>query len=318
VTDLVVIATSPAIDRIARSCVSVREGIVRTDAFLETPGGKGTHVAMVAQRLGADVALVAPAGGVPGRLFAELLDLEGLAPDLVPVNAATRGTYTLVDPERGDLFEIHEPPVRLESCEVEELVVRAIRVLNGASVVVIAGGLPRGAAADLHADLARAAHEAGATCIVDTSSAPALRKALHAGAPIVIPNLAEANAATGRVVGSDAPVPTIIQLGRELLELGGSTVVLTLGARGALIVHRDGEAWHVSAPPIGKRVNAVGCGDALVGGLAAALVDQQPLPDAIALGAAAAADKLTRLHSGQIDALVVREIAPRVELRRVA
>jgi fructose-1-phosphate kinase PfkB-like protein len=64
----------------------------------------------------------------------------------------------------------------------------------------------------------------------------------------------------------------------------------------------------------GRRVNAVGCGDALVAGLAAGLLEQRSLPDALALGAAAAADKLTRLHSGCIDAAIVRDIVGTVEV----
>lgn len=312
--DVVVIATSPAIDRIALAAGPVREGIVSTETFLETPGGKGTHVAMVARTLGVDVALVAPIGGLPGKLYTELLRSEQVHSDLVGVSAPTRGTYTLVDPERADIFEIHEPAVELDAAEAETIVRRAAAAFAGARVAVIAGGLPRSTSPDLHAQLVNAARAAGAACIVDTSSAEALRRALRAGADIAIPNLAEANETAGAAVAADAPAPELARLARGLLEQGGSAIVLTIGGRGSIIVDAEGGEWHVSAPVQRRARNAVGCGDALVAGVAAGLVEGRSLPGAVALGAAAAADKLSQLHSGRVDPQVVRRIVSHVEV----
>jgi fructose-1-phosphate kinase PfkB-like protein len=304
VADVVVISTSPAIDRIALAAGPVREGVVTTAEFLETPGGKGTHVAMVAGALGVDVALVAPVGGASGRFYAQALAEEPLTTELLTVGADTRGTYTLVDPERADLFEIHEPAADLAVTEVDALVGLAAMAFVGSRVAVIAGGLPHGASAELHARLVRAARDAAAISVVDTSSADALAAALHAGASVAVPNLAD-----------DAPDADLVRLARELLRQGGDAIVLTAGARGSFVACASGDAWHVNAPAVGRPRNAVGCGDAFVGGLACRLAAGRSVRDAVVLGAAAAADNLTRLHSGRVDASAVGKLVDQVEVR---
>jgi fructose-1-phosphate kinase PfkB-like protein len=72
-------------------------------------------------------------------------------------------------------------------------------------------------------------------------------------------------------------------------------VWLSLGADGSLLSTRDG-TWRLTPPPSRAIVNAVGCGDALVGGLAAGLVRGLDLLEAARLGTAAATDKLAWLH----------------------
>ncbi len=66
-------------------------------------------------------------------------------------------------------------------------------------------------------------------------------------------------------------------------------------------------------PEAGPVVNAVGCGDALIGGLVAGLAEGDSLATAAVLGVAAATDKLAHLHPGKIDAERVRALATQVE-----
>jgi ribokinase len=69
-------------------------------------------------------------------------------------------------------------------------------------------------------------------------------------------------------------------------------VLVTLGAAGALVVPRDGEAFEVRAPSV-EAVDAVGAGDAYNGAFAAALARGLPLPEA-AWQAVAAGSLATR------------------------
>src|SRR5918992_439942 len=255
---VVAVSTNPAIDRIALA-----------------------PAAMVAAALGARVRLVAPAGGA---LLGELLAAERVPAVLVPVAAPTRGTYTVVDPEVGDVLEVHEPSPTLGDDECEALVAAAAEAFAGAAVAVIAGSLPAGAPPDLHARLARAASAAGAFTVVDTSSAPALERALAKRPDLVTPNAAEAAA----LLGGAQPLEA---MARALRERGARAVWLSAGPDGSLLADGAG-VWHLAAPPPARVVNAVGCGDALVGGLAAGLARGLALLDAAALGVAAPTDKL--------------------------
>jgi len=78
-----------------------------------------------------------------------------------------------------------------------------------------------------------------------------------------------------------------------LLDRGVQTVILTLGARGAMIADADGQRL---VP--GFRVRAVdttAAGDIFNGALAVALAEDQPLVDAVRFAAAAAAISVTRM-----------------------
>lgn len=314
----VVIATSPAIDRIALVDGPVQEGILRTREFLETPGGKGTHVAMVAHALGAEVHLIAPTGGRSGAGFEELVSREQFKATTVPVAAHTRGTYTLVDPDRSDVFEVHEPPTRLTQTDVEALLDRATEALQGAKIAIAAGGVTAvDDRADLHARVVRAAHQSGAICVVDTSSPDALASALKAGADLAVPNLTEACQLLRCPADACAELGDLAAIACRVRDIGQANVVLTVGSRGSLLASRAGDLLHFEVPVPGRPVNAVGCGDALVGGMVTALLQGRELPDAVALGAAAAADKLTRLHSGRVDATAVREIEANVRVTKL-
>jgi 1-phosphofructokinase len=310
---VVAIATSPAIDRISLAHADVAEGIVRASDALETPGGKAVHAAMVARALGPRTHLVAPAGGRRGELLRDLLAEEGLEATLVDVAAETRATHTLVDAERGDLVEIHDPPAALRPAESEALIAAARQKTCFASVAVIAGGLPPTAPPDLHARLVARARSCGAFTILDTSSPEALEMALGAGPDLVKPNLAELSESLGEgpAAGRDAALAELAQLAERLRERGAASVWLSLGRRGSLLVSGAG-ALHFSAP-VERVVNAVGCGDALAGGLAAGIARGLDPADAAALGAAAAADKLGRLHSGRVERAGVERLLGRVE-----
>jgi fructose-1-phosphate kinase PfkB-like protein len=132
----------------------------------------------------------------------------------------------------------------------------------------------------------------------------------------VAPNLTEACAVLGldpdSAAGVDAPL-----VAARLRERGAGAVWLTLGARGSVFADDVG-CVRLTAPASERAVNAVGCGDALIGGFAAALVAGRPPREAIALGAAAATDKVAHLHPGRVDRAAVEALEPRVELTPVA
>jgi fructose-1-phosphate kinase PfkB-like protein len=278
----VAVSTNPAIDRVAR-IEGPAGGVAHATEFLETPGGKAIHAACVAAELGAPATVVTTAGGRNGELLLELLASEPL--EVVPVAVAgdTRGTYTLVG-DGGDLVEVHEPSAPLTEQEAGRLVA-ALASLSP-TVVAVCGSLPPGAPVDLHARLIVTAQVSGAFTILDCSTPDALAAALEAGPDLVAPNADEA---------------------RDVDPRGAAAVWLSLGPEGSVFTDAGGSV-RLPAPRPARVVNAVGCGDALVGGFAAGLIAGMEPREAAALGAAAAADKLGRLHPGRVERAAVEAL----------
>lgn len=306
------VATNPAIDRVAR-IGGPASGVVRAREALETPGGKAIHVAMVAAQLGAEAAVLTTAGGRDGDLLLDLLAAEpGVGSHAVRVAGGTRGTYTVVG-EAGDLLEVHEPAAPLAAEECDGLVAELRRLAAPAPIVAVCGSLPPGTAPDLHARLVEAARTAGCFTLLDCSTPEALVAALQAGPDLVAPNLAEARRLLGSERDGEPGAEELEQLAAALLERGAGAAWISLGAAGSLLAH-GGELVRLRAPAPPRPVNAVGCGDALLGGLAAGLAAGASLQRAAALGVAAATDKLGRLHPGRIGRERVLALRHEVEL----
>ena len=154
------VSTNPAIDRVAR-LGGPAAGVVKAAEFLETPGGKGAHVAMVAWELGAEVELLTTAGGRSGDLFLALLEDEDFPVHAVRVAGATRGTYTVVVDGEADVVEVHEPAGEFTAADADALVAALAAIAGDFDTVAICGSLPPGAPTDLHARLVTAARDRG-------------------------------------------------------------------------------------------------------------------------------------------------------------
>jgi 1-phosphofructokinase len=104
------------------------------------------------------------------------------------------------------------------------------------------------------------ARAAGVRVAVDASGA-ALAAAVDGGADLVKPNRDELAELVGRRIDS---VKDAIAAGREIRARTGGTVLVSLGADGALLLTETG-GWHAVSPAI-TPLNTTGAGDALLAG----------------------------------------------------
>jgi tagatose 6-phosphate kinase len=147
--------------------------------------------------------------------------------------------------------------------------------------------------------------------IVDTQG-QVLLESLKARPLVAKPNRKELGIALGLSVDTDSSLQSAMI---ELVERGAKNAVITLGADGAMAF--DGrEFWYVTSPKV-QAVNSVGSGDAFTAGLAAALVEEQPLPEACRLGAACGAANALTLMAGDVHAEDVKSLLEQTSVRRV-
>lgn len=151
--------------------------------------------------------------------------------------------------------------------------------------------MPPGAPADVLARLVQVAHDSGAICIVDTSSAGHLLTAADAGADVLKPNHHELLAAMG---GGD-----VLTAARALANRGGSVVYASLGAAGLLRVPPEGDVLHalLRRTLVG---NTTGAGDAAVAAIAASLAAESTPEDTLRLATAWSAAAVLHPLAGSI------------------
>jgi 6-phosphofructokinase 2 len=148
--------------------------------------------------------------------------------------------------------------------------------------VIGSGSLPPGVPEDFYARVARIAKARGSKAIMDTSG-KALLRVLEEGVFMVKPNLRELQ----ELIGSPMPDRRAqVAACRKLIAKGSAeSVVLTLGADGALLVTSD--ACYGAAPPKVEAISAVGAGDSFVGGMVWKLASGGSVPEAFRYGVAA-------------------------------
>jgi ribokinase len=165
-------------------------------------------------------------------------------------------------------------------------VTKARAALRGASALVMQLETPL----ETVQTAAELAARAGVPVILNPAPARKLPAALLKLVSILTPNETEAELLTGIRVESET---TAARAADKLRAKGVGTVIVTLGARGALVASADG-CILVPGFPV-KAVDTTAAGDVFNGALAVALAEGQPLAPAARFANAAAAISVTRL-----------------------
>jgi 1-phosphofructokinase len=304
---IVTVTPNPAIDRIVVVRGFRSAGINRATVERIDIGGKGINVARNLARLGCEVVATGILGTDAVGSVVPTLAASGIQTDFVGVPGDIRVNLKILDPASAEETEINEAGPFVSDGALQELLDKLARLARRCSVMVFSGSLPPGAPDDFYARCIRIAAAAGAKTVLDTAGAP-LKHGIGAAPDLVKPNQAEAQ----ELLGGPAVDP--VMAAPRLLEYGAQTVVLSLGAAGAVSASASG-IWRTTPPELAVR-NTVGAGDAMVAALAFALSRSLPAPDALrsatALSAAAAASAAPLAALELFD-----ELQPRITIQRV-
>ncbi|MGH9179080.1 MAG: 1-phosphofructokinase family hexose kinase, partial [Acidimicrobiales bacterium] len=231
-TELIVTVTpSPSVDRTLEVTALERGEVNRATAARVDAGGKGVNVTRALTANGLPSLAVLPLGGPDGHALSRLLIAGDIPHRAVPIAAGTRTNVTLSEPG-GRVTKINAPGAPLTAAELAALASAAVVAADGAGWLVLCGSLPPGAPDDYYVTLTERAHRAGVRVAVDTSGLP-LAAALHGGPEVVKPNLFELAELCGRALDR---VEDVIAAAEETRAAGAGAVVVSLGARGALLV----------------------------------------------------------------------------------
>lgn len=256
-------------------------------------GGKGSNQAIGAARLGAEVSFLTAVGAdVFGRRARELWDAEQVdARAVVEVPLATMSGAILVEASGENRIVI--APGALDELRPQHVDAFAAQIA-AADVCLVQLEIP----AETAAHALAVARRSGTTTVLNPAPAPArplagdvLRLVDH-----LTPNTSEARS----LAGTDGDAAEIAQ---RLRQAGAETVVLTVGADGALLAAGD-TVERVPTVPTAHVVDTTGAGDAFNAAFAVALAEGRSAAAAVRWGCAAGAHMVE--HAGVVPGLPTR------------
>lgn len=254
--------------------------------FLMNPGGKGANQAVAAARLGGKVTFIGKTGNdIFGRQAIQLFKEEGI-----------NTQYILEDPKHPSGVALITVDKNAENCIVvasganaaltPKDIQKAETEINNAAIVLMQLEIP----VDTVAAAAKTAAANNIKVILNPAPVCALPEELVRNTSIITPNKTEAEMLSGIHVND---MQSAIAAGKIIMEKGVETVIITLGAEGALVI-TDGIIETIPAP-YAEAIDTTAAGDVFNGALAVAIGEGSSILDAVSFACHAAAISVTRM-----------------------
>lgn len=273
------ITLNPAVDQTA-AIPNFRAGAVNRVIWEQSdPGGKGVNVASFLTDFGLSVTVSGFLGQDNAELFQHFFAQKGITNRFIPIAGQTRVNIKIIDDVQDQVTDVNFPgqPPDAEAIAALHQVVDELAISH--DWFVISGSLPAGVPTDIYAALTQRLKTQGKNVVLDASG-DSFRQALAAAPYAIKPNLEELSELLNRPLTESEAV----QAARELLAQGIHTVVVSMGAKGAIFVEADAAVW--AYPPPVEVISTVGAGDAMVSGLVTGKLRGLSLPDCARLATA--------------------------------
>ncbi|MGI5503859.1 ribokinase [Lentzea sp. CA-135723] len=236
------------------------------------PGGKGANTAVAAARVGAAVSLVGAVGGDGyGSLLRESLESSGVGTDLVKTSGRPTGiAYITVTPD-GENSIVVSPGANSDvlKSDVDGLAFDGVAVLT----------------CSLEVPLETVIHAIG------VASGHGVRTVLNLSPVADLP--ADTLRQLSVLIVNEHEAAQLASDWKGLLDLGPSSAIVTLGARGAAVVEGSG-ITEVPSIEVAEVVDTTGAGDAFAGALSARMAEGDDLVQAARYAAKVAALSVTK------------------------
>jgi 1-phosphofructokinase len=273
--------------------------------------GQGVWVARMAAELGAAPVLCGFIGGEVGRVLRPLL--EEMPVELRLVKTAEASGAYIHDRRSGERKPVGQsaamPPSRHE---VDDLFSVAVAAALDSELLAVCGPYPdEGVPLEIYGGLVADVKANGKPVIVDLSP-PRLNRALEGKPDLVKINDWQLANFVSAAVDTEERMRAAME---KIVEAGAGAVIITKAGDPAMAM-RDGKVWELT-PPKFERGAREGCGDSMMGALAATTAAGRDWEDVLRLSAAAGATNFLRSGLGTGARAVIEELAPRVQLREL-
>lgn len=267
------------------------ETLLGADALQFVPGGKGANQAVAMARLDASVMMAGRVGTDPfGEQLLHAIQDDGVDTSLIVVDreSASGAAFIFLLPDGNNAIVV-APGANMRVGMDEAQMGRIREAMRGVKALVLQMEIP----VETVQQLVREAHEMGVRVVLNVAPAHPLPREVLQMVSVLIVNESEAMMLSGQRVESieDARI-----VGDVLHRYGIGMVVITLGARGAVLVTSDETGVHhiYQAAPHVQVIDTTAAGDCFCGALAVALVEGQMPTNALRFAVNASALKVTR------------------------
>lgn len=300
---IVTVTPNTSIDKAYRLDQPLCVGRVQRAAmYSNTAGGKGLNAARAVKAAGGEIVASGFVGGYNGAYLKALLEKDGVAHDFVDANIETRSCINILD-ENLASTEVLESGESVTEQDIAALKDKVAALAESADVVTFNGSLAKGMPKDAYISLIEIVKRAGKLCILDTSS-ESLVQGVQALPTVVKPNEDELAQITGE---STENIDSVALAAKKLHESGIDTVIVSLGARGAVMV--CGEGTFQATPPTIEVINPVGAGDTVVGVFALCMSKHMSRQDSLRCALASATANCLTVKTGSFEQASAEEIA---------
>ncbi len=273
-------------------------------------GGKGVNISRALTKNGYENTAVVVVGQENGTEFSSLLEVDGMKLSVLSVPGRIRENLT-VHTEGGKETRISFSGFSADASVLAAVAERVDALMDSDCIVTLTGSLPVGLKMqDVQAFL-RDVRQKGAKLVVDSRSF-STEDLMEAKPWLIKPNEDEIAQYAGRSVET---VDEIAAVARELCELGIENVMVTLCARGAILVNEK-EILCAETPKVEVK-STIGAGDSSIAGFLVAYSEGKDRAEcfrrAMAYGVAACMQEGTMAP----EAGDIQEVSAKIKLHRM-
>lgn len=307
--NLFTVTPHTAIDQII-TLEQLHAGNLHANTIQHYPAGKGVNVA---KTITAMKACVTALGFIGQQSITSFQPLKShlLTTDFSIVSGYTRHNITLQTTTIEQETHIRTPGFVVTTTDSHALINKINTLTKPDDIIILSGSLPQGANIQFYADIISHCRQKSARVFLDTNG-PNITLSVAAQPFLIKPNLAEMESLVGHRLTSNR---AIINAAQRFIDQGINVVIVSLGKKGIIAVTQtDALLAYCEKIPAQKLITTIGCGDALVGGLALAYQENKSFAEAIKLAVSCATANLFSQEPGMVSNQLVDQIKSTIRL----
>ena len=312
--DIYTLTANPSVDFYLEVSKIVPEDINRLIAIRKDVGGKGINVACVLNDFGIKGTALGFIAGENGQWIKNRLKEKKIKYRFFKINGESRAIYNILERKTGRIYRFNESGPEINRKDLKHLkeYVLSCPYPKG-SLFAICGSAPPGIPVGFYATLISCLKKKKLTVILDSDN-QLLSEGLKSSPDIIKPNFFELSRLTGKKISGKRP--EIMRSAQKIIAGGVKTVIVSLGAKGALAI-TEKESFQ-ARPPVLKMRSNIGAGDALLAGLLAELSRGKNLADALRMGVAAGSASVLYPGTSFAPPAKISEIYRQVQVSKIS